>query len=119
MRAAIGHTLAYPERLPKVIPKLGLDQMSKLEFLPPDETRFPCLRLARQALENGPGSLIALNAANEVAVGAFLEKRISFPKIPHIVEEVLGQNWPAKVENLGQTVELDVAARRAASSFFG
>jgi len=119
MRAAIGHTLAYPERLPKVIQKLGLDQMAKLEFLPPDETRFPCLRLARQALESGPGSLIALNAANEIAVCAFLEKRISFPKIPQIVEEVLGQSWPAKVENLGQTVEIDVAARRAASSFFG
>jgi 1-deoxy-D-xylulose-5-phosphate reductoisomerase len=117
MRAAIGHTLAYPERLPAVIPKLGLDKMSNLEFLAPDNDRFPCLSLARNALQAGEGSLVALNAANEVAVSAFLERRLRFDQIAVVVQATLDKAWSRKLTGVEAILEIDLAARQVASSF--
>lgn len=117
MRAAIAHTLSHPERLSNVIPRLTLAQMSNLEFLPPDEKRFRCLALARQALGQGDGYLVALNAANEVAVAEFLARRLSFDRIPGVVERTLEKGWPAKVGEVSEIFELDGTARRVASSY--
>jgi 1-deoxy-D-xylulose-5-phosphate reductoisomerase len=115
MRIPIAHTLAWPERLATRAPRLDLAQAAKLEFFPPDEVRFPALRLARQALQAGGGSPTILNAANEIAVAAFLRKRIGFLDIAALVEEVLDRLGPRPADTLDQVMELDAEARRSAT----
>ena len=97
------YALAYPER--PAAPQLSFDlaTLSQLDFAPPDPARFPCLRLAYEAAEAGPAACIALNAADEIAVAAFLEGRIPFPGIPHTIEEVLAatpSHAPASIEDV-------------------
>lgn len=116
MRSSIGFALNYPERLDEVIPKLTLREMARLEFYPPDEKRFPALRLARQALKSGPGALVVLNAANEVAVRKFLEGRLLFPRITQVVEAALEQVSPGPADSVEQIFEEDRKARLLASS---
>ena len=107
MRLPILYALAYPER-PAVTPTapsltFDLAALSQLDFAPPDLTRFPCLRLAYEAAESGPAACIALNAADEVAVAAFLEGRIPFQGIPRTIEEVLSETSsrvPASIEDV-------------------
>ena len=89
MRIPISYTLAWPERLELEVPRLDLRAMARLEFEDPDETRFPALALARAALRRGGAAPTVLNAANEVAVRAFLERRIGFVDIVGVVEEAL------------------------------
>ena len=90
MRTPIAHALAWPERMAVGAPRLDLAMLGKLEFSAPDPVRFPALRLAREALQAGGGAPTILNAANEVAVGLFLERRLGFLDIAAVVEETLG-----------------------------
>ena len=115
MRIPIAHTLAWPERLATSAPRLDLAAVAKLEFYPPDPVRFPALRLARQALQAGGGAPTILNAANEVAVAAFLRRRIGFLDIAAGVEEVLDRMGPRVADTLDQVMALDAEARRCAS----
>jgi len=114
MRIPIAHTLAWPARLATSSPRLDLAAVGKLEFLPPDEQRFPALRLARAALRAGGGAAAALNAANEVAVEAFLQGRIGFLDIAAIVEDVVGGIGNRLAATLDDVVSIDADARRAA-----
>jgi 1-deoxy-D-xylulose-5-phosphate reductoisomerase len=116
MRIPIAHTLGWPERLATAAPRLDLALAAKLEFFPPDEERFPALRLARQALREGGGSPTILNAANEVAVAAFLHRRIGFLDIAAMVETVLNRLGSRPADSLQQVMDLDAEARRCAIS---
>jgi 1-deoxy-D-xylulose-5-phosphate reductoisomerase len=107
--------LAWPERLATSAPRLDLAAAGKLEFAPPDEVRFPALRLAREALQEGGGAPTILNAANEIAVAAFLERRIGFLDIAAVVEAVLNRIGKQPADTLAHVVELDARARRCAS----
>ena len=89
MKIPIAYGLSYPRRMETGVQRLNLTELTELEFLEVDEDRFPCLKLGRLAAEEGGSSPIVLNAANEVAVEAFLKNRISFIKIPEIIEEVM------------------------------
>ncbi|CAB4244402.1 1-deoxy-D-xylulose 5-phosphate reductoisomerase [Methylacidimicrobium sp. AP8] len=110
----IQYALTYPERLPSPVPFLDLATVGQLSFEQPDHERFPALRLARYAGEAGGTAPCVLNAANEVAVAAFLERRIPFSAIAHCVEAVLDAHKPMKVENLEVLQRVDAEARRAA-----
>ena len=116
MRIPIAHTLGWPDRLATTAPRLDLAQAAKLEFFPPDEVRFPALRLARQALRDGGGSPTILNAENEVAVAAFLRRRIGFLDIAAMVETVLHRLGTRPADSLEQVMDLDAEARRCATS---
>lgn len=114
MRTPIAHTLAWPERIQSGVPALDFMSMSKLEFESPDFARFPCLVLARQAAE-GPQSLsIALNAANEIAVQAFLDELIGFNDIPIVNKTVLQQTEGSEPDSIDGVLTIDAAARKAA-----
>lgn len=116
MRIPIAHALAWPQRLATQAPRLDLVQIARLTFLPPDEVRFPALRLAREALQAGAGAPAVLNAANEVAVAAFLEGKIGFLDIARIVETVMRKLGAPAVPDLVSVLALDEAARAAAAS---
>ncbi len=114
MRIPIAHTLAWPDRLGTRSPRLDLAAVGRLEFLPPDETRFPALRLARDALRAGGGAPTILNAANEIAVAAFLDRRIGFLEIATVVERTLERLGSCDAATLEAVVALDARARRVA-----
>ena len=111
MRTPIAHALAWPERIDSGVAPLDLFAVARLDFQRPDEQRFPCLRLARQAAEVGGSAPALLNAANEVAVAAFLDRRIRFPEIARIIEEVLNLEAAFAVENLDAVLAADARAR--------
>ena len=111
MRIPIAHTLAYPERIATPAEPLDLARIGKLEFELPDTTRFPALRLARQALEAGGGEAIVLNAANEVAVAAFLAGRIGFLAIAQLVEQAIAQTAAPTPRSIADVLDIDRAAR--------
>jgi 1-deoxy-D-xylulose-5-phosphate reductoisomerase len=117
MRIPIAHTLAWPERMATPSPRLDLAAVSRLTFEEPDLDRFPALRLARDALRAGGGTPAILNAANEIAVEAFLQRRIGFLDIVATVERVLESLGTPTATTLEQVVALDEAARRAALTF--
>lgn len=114
MRTPLAYCLSWPRRMAAPVQRLDLASLGKLTFEPPDEKRFPALRLARAALRAGGSSPTLLNAANEVAVEAFLSGRISFPRIAAIAEEVLEQSSNEPLRNLEQLFALDAEARRLA-----
>ncbi len=114
MRTPIAHTLAWPERIATAAPRLDLARLGQLTFEPPDEARFPALRLARAALEAGGGAPCVLNAANEVAVAAFLERQIGFLDIVAAVDHVLQEIGALTVETIEAVLALDARARAAA-----
>lgn len=116
MRVPISHTLAWPERLPTTCARLDLTG-AHLEFFSPDEQRFPALRLARDALHSGGGAPTVLNAANEVAVDAFLNRRIGFLDIAAVVEAVLLRIGSCRADTLDDVMGLDGEARRCAGQF--
>jgi 1-deoxy-D-xylulose-5-phosphate reductoisomerase len=91
MRTPIAHALAYPQRIAAGVEPLDLYQVASLHFARPDLERFPCLALAYRALGEGGSAPTTLNAANEVAVEAFLERRIGFTAIPEVIAEVMDQ----------------------------
>jgi len=116
MRIPIAHALAWPDRLTTSSPRLDLAALGRLEFAAPDPVRFPALRLSREALRAGGGAPTILSAANEVAVDAFLRKRLGFTEIADLVETVLDRLGSPGAESLEAVLELDAAARRAAES---
>jgi 1-deoxy-D-xylulose-5-phosphate reductoisomerase len=117
MRTPIAHALAWPERIDSGVSPLDLFSVARLDFQAPDEQRFPCLRLARQAAEAGGSAPAMLNAANEVAVAAFLERRIRFTEIAVIIDEVLNREAAAPVECLDAVLAADQRAREAAQAW--
>jgi 1-deoxy-D-xylulose-5-phosphate reductoisomerase len=114
MRIPIAHTLAWPKRLATSAPRLDLAAVAKLDFCAPDEAQFPALRLAREVLAAGAGAPTVLNAANEIAVAAFLAKKIGFLDIAAIVEDVLHKLGAPAVPDLPNVLAVDEAARAEA-----
>lgn len=116
MRTPIAHALAWPERIDSGVRSLNLIDIAQLNFERPDPERFPCLRLAYQAAEVGGTAPAILNAANEVAVQAFLDRRIGFIDIPAIIEETLAR-LPASADvQLEAILAVDSQARQIAAS---
>jgi 1-deoxy-D-xylulose-5-phosphate reductoisomerase len=114
MRLPIQYALTYPERLPTGLPALELGSPLTLEFHPPDVERFPCLGLAYEALQTGGTAPATLNAANEVAVSAFLEERIGFLNIAEILSETLAREEVYPARELETVLEADRRARARA-----
>jgi 1-deoxy-D-xylulose-5-phosphate reductoisomerase len=116
MRVPISYALTYPERAPTPVPPLDLAAGLTLEFRAPDEEAFPCLRLARDAGEAGGTAPCVLNAANEVAVAAFLRGELPFLGIAEVVERALAAVASPPARDLAALVEIDAEARRAAEA---
>ena len=114
MRTPIAHALAWPARMAAAVPPLDLIALGKLEFFAPDPVRFPALRLSRDALCAGGGAPTILNAANEIAVGLFLEKRLRFLDIAAVVEETLSRLGAPEAADLPAIMAHDAAARTQA-----
>ena len=117
MRIPIAHTLAWPARMATTSPRLDLAALGRLDFFPPEPERFPALKLAREALRAGRGAPTILNAANEVAVAAFLDRRIGFLDIATTAARVLDALGPSRADTLEAVIELDRAARASAEGF--
>src|SRR5437660_1523087 len=113
MRLPILYALTYPERIQSDM-RFPVGDLRHLDFCPPDMSKFPCLRLAYEAAEAGGAKTVALNAADEVAVAAFLEGRIRFDQIPQVIEEVLSATESGHLESIRQVLEADGSARRCA-----
>lgn len=111
MRTPIAYGLAWPERIDAGVETLDLFQVARLDFEAPDEDRFPCLGLARGAMQQGGMAPVVLNATNEVAVDAFLQRRISFPAIGQLVAEVLSRPHQGHVDSLESVLATDQWAR--------
>jgi 1-deoxy-D-xylulose-5-phosphate reductoisomerase len=116
MRIPIAYTLGWPERLAAPTPRLDLATIGRLTFAPPDPVRFPALRLARQALADGGAMPTVLNAANEVAVAAFLAGRLAFLDIAAVVEATLDGCGGVAGEDLDHILSIDADARRHAGA---
>jgi 1-deoxy-D-xylulose-5-phosphate reductoisomerase len=116
MRVPIAHALAYPERIASGVQSLDLSLVKNLSFERPDERRFPCLPLAHAALRAGGTASAVLNAANEVAVQAFLGGRLAFTGIGEVIEMTLAKCEIRSAENLAAVLEADSQARRTADS---
>jgi 1-deoxy-D-xylulose-5-phosphate reductoisomerase len=114
MRTPIAHALAWPDRMAVTLPRLDLITLGRLEFFAPDAVRFPALRLARLALQAGQGATTILNAANEVAVALFLDRRLGFLDIAAVVEDTLAVLGNPVTAGLDAVLALDSSARRAA-----
>jgi 1-deoxy-D-xylulose-5-phosphate reductoisomerase len=117
MRTPIAHALAFPDRVDSGVAQLDLAQIASLTFEKPDYERFPCLALAIQALEAGGIASAALNAANEIAVEAFLARRIGFMAIGEVVERVLNALPNTSAATLDDVLAADANARRLANGF--
>jgi 1-deoxy-D-xylulose-5-phosphate reductoisomerase len=113
MRLPILYALTYPERIVSDM-RFPVSNLRHLDFSPPDLKKFPCLRLAYEAVEAGGAKTVALNAADEVAVAAFLEGRIRFDEIPRIIEDVLTETSSGKLDSIARVLEADAEARRYA-----
>lgn len=114
MRTPIAYGLAWPDRIDAGVQPLDFGALSDLQFEPPDEQRFPCLRLARHAMVAGGTAPAILNAANEVANAAFLDHRVGFTDIARINEAVLDRLASKQVESLDHVMAVDNEARRVA-----
>ena len=119
MRTPIAHALAWPERIESGVASLDLFEVSRLDFEPPDCERFPCLQLAFDAARAGHGAPVVLNAANEIAVEAFLDRRIRFTDIPHVIQDGLEGLGGMSVSDLEEVVDLDRRARCGAWDYIG
>ena len=117
MRIPIAHTLAWPERMATPCARLDLAALARLDFAEPDHVRFPALGLARGALRAGGGTPTILNAANEIAVEAFLQRKLGFLDIIDTVAQVLDTMGTPPADSLDEVVALDAAARRQAERF--
>jgi len=116
MRTPIAYGLGYPDRLASGVSSLDLLTTARLDFCAPDMERFPCLRIAYEALNMGGTAPAIVNAANEIAVEAFLAEQIGFMDIPHIIESVLSAAAIESVESIAQLVAVDAQARQAATA---
>ncbi len=122
MKLPIAYALNYPDRKPVSVPELDLAAEEDLSFIPPDYETFPCLGLAMEAGRRGGGAPVALNAANEVAVAAFLDGRLDFTGIADVVEwtlDAMDADLPDTINELAQISEVDTAARERAESLAG
>jgi len=117
MRTPIAHALAWPERIETSVKSLNLFDVARLDFEPPDTDRFPCLRLAFEAAERGGTATTILNAANEVAVAAFLVGNIRFTSIPKVIEKTLETVTVTAAQTLPEILSADEQARLAASGY--
>jgi len=118
MRTPIAYTLAWPGRMAAPVPRLEFTEIGQLTFEAPDSERFPSLRLARQALQAGGSAPTVLNAANEVAVAAFLAGKLGFLGIAEVVERTLEEIATAPLGELDDVWRTDREARRVATSMF-
>jgi len=116
MRIPIAYTLAWPERMETPAERLSLMDIGRLDFEAPDPQRFPALRLAREALDRGGGAAIVLNAANEIAVDAFLNGRIGFCDISRLVKQALEATDPPAPASISEVVALDAETRERAQA---
>jgi 1-deoxy-D-xylulose-5-phosphate reductoisomerase len=119
MGVPILYALAYPERRPTTGARLDLPRVGQLTFFEPDADRFPCLRLARAALEQAGSAPVVLNAANEVAVAAFLERRIGFTRIAELIERALDTVPATEPTAVDDCVAIDAEARRVVHELIG
>jgi len=115
MRTALAHALGWPERIEAGVARLDLATLGRLDFEPVDHGAFPCLGLAYAALRAGGSVPAVLNAANEVAVAAFLERRIGFLGIPALIEATLARYTPAAADDIAGLLAIDAEARRVAA----
>ena len=113
MRLPILYALTYPDRIASDL-RFPVSDLRHLDFCPPDLKKFPCLRLAYEAAEAGGVKTAALNAADEVAVAAFLEGHLAFDQIPRVIEDVLAATDSGKPESIAKVLEADARARRLA-----
>ncbi|HSB10885.1 MAG TPA: 1-deoxy-D-xylulose-5-phosphate reductoisomerase [Blastocatellia bacterium] len=111
MRLMIQYALTYPDRLPTELPPLGFEKLSRLDFMEPDFERFPCLRLAYEAMREGGTMPAALSAANEIAVASFLSRRIQFMDIPRMIEETMEAHRTQPCSSIEAVLEADRWAR--------
>ena len=116
MRHPIQYALTYPERVAGSLASLDLASVSELTFEKPDAEKFPCLSLAYDALRIGGTMSAVLNAANEIAVEAFLEKSIGFYDIPRIIESAMKNHRVCPADDLGSILDADSEAREIAKS---
>jgi 1-deoxy-D-xylulose-5-phosphate reductoisomerase len=114
MRIPISYALAYPDRLPNTLPSLDLFEVQTLHFYPPDAERFPCLRLAFEAARVGGTMPAVLNAANEIAVQAFLDGLMPFLAIPAVIETTMAQHTPMSLQDAPEALQADHWAREYA-----
>ncbi|MFM1977756.1 MAG: 1-deoxy-D-xylulose 5-phosphate reductoisomerase [Pseudomonadota bacterium] len=114
MRTPIAYALGYPERLQSGVGSLDLFKIGQLDFEAPDTNKFPCLRLAYEALKLGGNAAAILNAANEIAVEAFIQKTIKFTEIPRLIEFVLNKSSIKEVSDLNMLIDTDASARDSA-----
>ncbi len=114
MRTPIAHAMAWPQRIESGVSSLNLFDVAQLDFQPPDMVRFPCLRLAYEAITAGGTAPAVLNAANEIAVDAFLNKTLPFTAIPVVVEATLDAIAVQSAESVAQLMSFDTEARRVA-----
>ncbi len=117
MRIPIAYALSYPQRLAMDLPVLNLHELNHLTFDPPDVEKFPCLTLAYEALEAGGTMPAVLNAANEVAVGAFLQGKIGFDRIPHVVASTMQGHKATPLREVESVFEADQWAKEKALEF--
>jgi 1-deoxy-D-xylulose-5-phosphate reductoisomerase len=113
MRLPILYALTYPERIPSDL-NFSLSNLRHLDFSPPDMEKFPCLHLAYEAAKAGGGKTVALNAADEVAVSAFLDGNIGFEDIPVVIEDVVSETPVGKLESIKEVLAVDQKARASA-----
>jgi 1-deoxy-D-xylulose-5-phosphate reductoisomerase len=118
MRLPILYALTYPDRVSSDL-RFNLHDLKRLDFCPPDLGKFPCLRLAYEAADAGGSKPIALNAADEVAVAAFLDREIGFNDIPRLIEETIRETQPCHPESIEQVLAIDRAARERARQKLG
>lgn len=115
MRTPIAHALAWPQRMTSGVSRLDFFSGMQLDFQQPDYARFPCLRLAEEAIRGGGALPAVLNAANEVAVQAFLDQKLSFTRIAVLVEKVMQALEPTEVDSLDSILQADAQARKVAN----
>jgi 1-deoxy-D-xylulose-5-phosphate reductoisomerase len=111
MRLPILYALTYPERIQSDM-RFPVGNLRHLDFCPPDMSKFPCLRLAYEAAEAGGAKTVALNAADEVAVAAFLAGSIAFDEIPRIIESAVSASNSGKLSSIEEVLQADAEARR-------
>ena len=119
MRTPIAHALCWPERMSSGVARLDLIEVGRLDFEEPDFDRFPCLRFGFEAAQSGGGASAVLNAANEVAVQAFLGERIRFTDITRVIEATLAAVAPSQPDTLDRVLEIDHEARSFATEQVG
>ncbi len=117
MRTPIAYAMGWPERIDAGVAHLDLFEIARLDFECPDFGRYPCLRLAIEAMQRGGSATTIVNAANEVAVAAFLKKQIGYLQIARVIESALEQSSVVNIETVEQVLEIDAETRHHAAQF--